>query len=270
MKRATKQMVVIAQHILNKHYATTLTTDGVAGKNTMNAIWRVTAVPTEWNENRQIIGVVQHGCQLNALDAGPIDGYWGPQTSHAFDEIKEIFNSGKPPVPWRDDEGIGGDEVDPNNDWPLQTQNSLVKYYGKVGTNQTKITVPYPLRIAWNVTQRVTKVTCHEKVADSVVRILTRTKDHYDNQIAALGLDLFGGCLNVRKMRGGSKWSTHSWGIAFDWDPTKNQLRWKRNKANFAKPVYDVWWSLWEDEGWVSLGRTRNYDYMHVQACRVR
>ncbi len=36
----------------------------------------------------------------------------------------------------------------------------------------------------------------------------------------------------------------------------------------FAKAEYDAWWELWEKEGWINLGRTRNYDWMHVQATR--
>jgi hypothetical protein len=27
----------------------------------------------------------------------------------------------------------------------------------------------------------------------------------------------------------------------------------------FAQPEYDAWWRFWEEEGWVSLGRTKNY-----------
>ena len=84
-----------------------------------------------------------------------------------------------------------------------------------------------------------------------------------------LRLDRWGGCLNVRKMRGGSSWSMHAWGIAIDFDPDRNQLKWGRDRAVFARPDYDAWWRCWEDEGWTSLGRTKNYDWMHVQAARL-
>ena len=70
-------------------------------------------------------------------------------------------------------------------------------------------------------------------------------------------------------MRGGTRWSTHAWGIAIDYDPDRNQLKWGRDRAAFARPEYDAWWRLWEEEGWVSLGRTRNYDWMHVQAAKL-
>jgi hypothetical protein len=48
-----------------------------------------------------------------------------------------------------------------------------------------------------------------------------------------------------------------------------NKLQWGRDRAAFASAEYDAWWRTWEAEGWVSLGRTRNYDWMHVQAARV-
>ena len=77
-----------------------------------------------------------------------------------------------------------------------------------------------------------------------------------------------GGCLNVRRMRGGTRWSTHSWGIAMDYDPEQNQWKWGRDRATLALPEYDAWWRLWEEEGWTSLGRTKNFDWMHVQAAK--
>jgi hypothetical protein len=99
--------------------------------------------------------------------------------------------------------------------------------------------------------------------------VLNRVLSHYgEEKIKALGLDMFGGCLNVRKIRGGNRYSTHSWGISIDYNPAQNKLRWGKDKAQFAKPEYDMWWKCWEDEGWISLGRLKDYDWMHVQAAR--
>ena len=90
--------------------------------------------------------------------------------------------------------------------------------------------------------------------------------DYAFQEIQRLRLDLWGGCLNVRTMRGGTRYSLHSWGIAVDYDPERNRLKWGRDRAAFAQPEYDPWWRLWEEEGWVSLGRHRNFDWMHIQA----
>ena len=113
----------------------------------------------------------------------------------------------------------------------------------------------------------VKKMTCHEKVKDSLERIFKNTLSHYGiESIRKLHLDRFGGCLNVRKMRGGSSWSMHSWGIAVDLDPDRNRLRWKSDKAVFARKEYAPFWKIVQAEGWTSLGKARNYDWMHFQA----
>jgi hypothetical protein len=61
----------------------------------------------------------------------------------------------------------------------------------------------------------------------------------------------------------------HSWGIAFDFDPDHNQLKWDHTRASFARPEYKKWLDLWEEEGAVSLGRARDYDWMHIQFARL-
>ena len=151
--------------------------------------------------------------------------------------------------------------------WPKQNYKSMVNFYGPVGENQTKLELPYKLKLAWAPSTTLTKITCHEKVAKSLYTIFENTlKTYGEKEISKLNLDLFGGCLNVRKMRGGSAWSIHSWGAAIDLDPDRNQLKWAKPKASFSKLEYENFWKIVENEGWVSLGRERNYDWMHFQA----
>ena len=145
------------------------------------------------------------------------------------------------------------------------------EFYGPVGQNQTQLVLPYTLKLAWDTKTTVKKLTCHQKVAESLYTIFEQTLKLYgEKELRKLRLDLFGGCLNVRKMRGSqNSWSTHSWGAAVDLDPDNNQLRWGKDKASFAKPVYDGFWKIVEKESWVSLGKKKNYDYMHFQACTL-
>lgn len=59
------------------------------------------------------------------------------------------------------------------------------------------------------------------------------------------------------------------WAVPGLRDPERNRLKWGRDRASLARPEYDPWWRCWEEEDWVSLGRARNFDWMHVQAAKV-
>ena len=83
--------------------------------------------------------------------------------------------------------------------------------------------------------------------------------------INALGINLFGGCFNYRQMRGGSSWSRHSWGTAIDLDPVRNQLHETKKTARFARREYQEMIDIFEAHGWLSLGRLKNYDWMHFE-----
>jgi peptidoglycan hydrolase-like protein with peptidoglycan-binding domain len=151
--------------------------------------------------------------------------------------------------------------------WPKQDYNSMVDFYGPVGENQIKIELPYKLKLAWAPSTTLSRITCNQKVAQSLGIIFDNTlKTYGEKDIEKLRLNMFGGCLNVRKMRGGSAWSIHSWGAAIDLDPDNNQLKWSSPKATFSKEEYEPFWKIVEAEGWTSLGRRRNYDWMHIQA----
>lgn len=145
--------------------------------------------------------------------------------------------------------------------------NEIIKKYGKPnqqGSYLTTITLPYPMRIAWDKDTKVTKMRCHKLVADDFLAVFNDLLSHYGyEKIVELGIDLFGGCFNFRKMRGGSDWSRHSWAIAIDLDPERNQLKTPYLKSNFSKPEYKKLHEIFEKHGFNNLGKTKGYDSMH-------
>jgi hypothetical protein len=211
--------------------------------------------------------------QLIAKDKGiavePIDGFWGPVTQNAYDSLVHLIDNGTVPPNWRDEEPS---DANPNK-WPRDRGNQaeMKAFFGTPGNPpMQKVRCPWKLKLAWDKSTTMTHVGVHAKVADSVGDVFEKVHAHYgEAELKRLRLDLFGGCYFKRKKRGGSTWSTHAWAIALDWDPERNQLKWGRDKASLDASAYDFWWRAWEKEGWVSLGRSRNYDWMHVQAARL-
>jgi len=279
-------IVKMVQALLKRECPSIGKIDGKAGKKTKACLnkalkKRKKEMPsgwTNWPKTRKMTAYIQLVSAEKGIDSGVIDGYWGQITDYAYESMVYLMKHGEKPPLWRDDTPSN---KNPNN-WPKQKKSALNAFYGKVVTQTkkpniylpsrylTKINLPYPHRLAWDKRQKVTKTTCNKKVAKSIVRVLNKVLDHYGmKEIKRLGLDLYGGCYAPRKMRGGSSLSTHSWGIALDYNPGENKLRWGRDKARFAQPEYDKWWEFWEEEGWVSLGREKNYDWMHIQAAKL-
>ncbi|ASD51600.1 hypothetical protein [Flavobacterium phage V157] len=147
--------------------------------------------------------------------------------------------------------------------------NEIIKKYGKPnqqGSYLTTITLPYPMRIAWDTDTKVTKMRCHKLVADDFLAVFNDLLNHYGyEKLVELGIDLFGGCFNFRKMRGGSDWSRHSWAIAIDLDPERNQLEETSKTARFARAEYKPMIDIFYKHGFISLGKEKNYDWMHFE-----
>jgi len=218
------------------------------------------------------------------LYAGKPDGILGPKTKaaiRAFQRVHGLAADGiagpktlaelfPAPMPRRDQDRPARAPAAAVT-WPRQ--KDCTAFFGPPGgalATAGKVTLPFAFRIAWNLNQRVSSFRCHRRVAGPLERIFSTAVQHYgEKQYRALGLDLFGGCYNLRKMRGGSSWSMHSWGIAVDLDPARNQLKWGRDRAELAKPAYEPFWKIVESAGAVSLGRTRNMDFMHFQFARL-
>jgi len=145
----------------------------------------------------------------------------------------------------------------------------ITKKYGKPnqqGSYLTTITLPYPMRLAWDTKTKVTKMRCHKLVANDFLNVFNDLLDHYGyDKIVELGIDLFGGCFNFRAMRGGSDYSRHSWGIAIDLNPEQNGLKTTYSKSLFSKPQYAELHNIFEKHGFINLGKERGYDAMHFE-----
>lgn len=234
---------------------------------------------TDINPRANKLFKIQGRLKELGLYEGVVDGWDGKHTRaaiKAFQRIHGLMVDGiagrltmaemfPEPIPERDQ-----DIQTPHGSQNWPRQKDVEKFYGKPGGNQTIIDLPFKMRLAWDTRKVIKLFSIHEKVHDSALRCFERIADAYDEDMRReIGIDLFGGCLNVRKMRGGSNWSMHAYGIAIDFDPARNQLRWGKGKARLALPDCEKFWRIWEEEGWVSLGRARDMDFMHIQAARL-
>ena len=151
----------------------------------------------------------------------------------------------------------------------MLTTNQTISIYGKPnqnGTYLTSIKLPYPMRLAWDKNTKVNTMRCHKMVADKFLAVFNDLLKHYGyEKIVELGIDLFGGCFNFRAMRGGTDYSKHSWGIAIDLDPERNKLKETSRTARFARPEYKPMIDIFYKHGFISLGREKNYDWMHFE-----
>jgi hypothetical protein len=151
----------------------------------------------------------------------------------------------------------------------MTTKETIAKY-GKPNVTGdgylVTILLPYPMRLAWDTESVVNKMRCHKLVAGRFLAVFNEILRVYGYaKIKELGIDLFGGCFNFRKMRGGEDWSKHSWAIAIDLDPARNQLKETSKTARFARPEYKAMIDIFYKHGFISLGREKNYDWMHFE-----
>jgi hypothetical protein len=141
----------------------------------------------------------------------------------------------------------------------MTTRETLAKYGKPNETGKgylTTIRLPYPMRIAWDIDTKVTSMRCHKLVADKFLAVFNELHREYGyEKIVELGIDLFGG----------SDWSKHSWAIAIDLDPARNKLKETSKTARFARPEYKKMIDIFYKHGFISLGREKNYDWMHFE-----
>jgi hypothetical protein len=152
----------------------------------------------------------------------------------------------------------------------MLTTQQIIEKYGKPDDDGSDylvtLNLPYPMRLAWDKDTSVSKIRCHRLIKDELSAVFSDLLAHYGlSELQRLGIDLFGGCFSFRKMRGGNDWSRHSWAIAIDLDPARNGLRATAKTAQFAKPEYKPMIDIFYKYGFISLGREKNYDWMHFE-----
>jgi len=151
----------------------------------------------------------------------------------------------------------------------MTTKERIAKYGKPNATGDgylTTIQLPYPMRLAWDTDTIVHKMRCHKLVADKFLSVFNELIRVYGYaKIKELGIDLFGGCFNFRKMRSANDWSTHSWAIAIDLDPARNAMNTKVAKSQFSKPEYKQMISIFKKHGFEWGGDLWGKDCMHFQ-----
>ena len=118
--------------------------------------------------------------------------------------------------------------------------------------------LPFAIPLDWDPTKRVTRIRCH--------RLLVPLYEAVFAEIVAQGLksslNTYGGAYQYRAKRNGAKPSTHSWGIAIDFNVSTNPM----GRAGDMDPRLVA---LMEDFGFVWGGRWSgaSKDPMHFQYC---
>lgn len=165
------------------------------------------------------------------------------------------------------------------------TTKEIIKQFGKAGDykNFTTIISPFPLRLDWDTSITVVKITVHKLAAPSLEKILQEILDTYGlDRVQELGINEYAGCFNLRPKRGCEReykllieegrfeeaaelLSLHSWAIAVDLDANRNKLRETKKTARFARSEYISMHQIFYKHGWYSLGMEKDYDWMHFQ-----
>lgn len=126
----------------------------------------------------------------------------------------------------------------------------------------TQVQLPYAMRLAWDTSILVTRQRMHHDIAKPLTEALSEILRHYGlDKIKALGLDLYGGIFNYRKIRGGSIWSSHAYGIAIDINPEGNKFRSKPKHTTFANPEMTAFADIMVKHGFATL----EHDLQHWQ-----
>lgn len=168
------------------------------------------------------------------------DGIWGPKSKAA---IRSYLLS-KAPSP---------------SVWPEPSQSSLEAFYGNPWDNTPIISINAPSWMTlYDSNRKVGKISCHEKVADSLLEALNEAYKKAPEFVRR-----YYGCHVDRSVRGGKNPSLHAYGAAIDLSAATNRLRQKwPESADMPLSVMEAF----AKQGWMPAGAAWARDAMHFQA----
>ncbi len=253
------------QHFLNIAGGYRLVEDNDFGPKSLTASRDYLAdrrYPSTWPDSRTYIAIEQLFLNATIGSGLLVDGIAGRKTAAARAEYEGLRIKPEP-------SSIGpAAPPSPITRWPRQ--RDVPNFFGKDPRTAPMAYVTPPFTMYANYSRRssdrVSRFMCHKLVKDPITRILNAAVEHYGEAgLRRLNIDIFSGCRVIRRVTGGTGYSMHSWGIAYDSDAAHNEFRDTWRESAFFRAEYKPWIDFWYAEGAINLGRERNYDPMHFQ-----
>ena len=170
------------------------------------------------------------------------DGFWGPKSIAACQRHLRAL-------------------MPKDANWPGTSQAALQGFYGSAGDESRLLNLDVAgLGVCYDG-KPVRTIRCHERVADSLLRVIV---DLACGPHAAI-LATYAGVYNNRPMRGGSLPSLHARGAAIDLDPDTNRLS-QSWPVSATMPLEVM--EAFARQGWLAAGAFWGRDAMHFQATR--
>jgi len=170
------------------------------------------------------------------------DGFWGPRSIAACQRHLRAL-------------------MPKDSNWPGTSQAALQGFYGSAGDESKLQNLDVAgLGVCYDG-KPVKTIRCHERVADSLLRVIV---DLECGPHAAI-LATYAGVYNNRPMRGGSLPSLHARGAAIDLSPDTNRLS-QSWPVSATMPLEIM--EAFAREGWLAAGAFWGRDAMHFQATR--
>lgn len=170
-----------------------------------------------------------------------VDGFWGPKSIAACQRhLRSLMPA--------------------DSNWPSQSQPALQGFYGSPGDESKLVSVNVDgLGLKYDG-KPVKSIRCHDKVADSLKRVLVALAKSHPDILAQ-----YAGVYNNRTMRGGSLPSLHARGAAIDLAADTNRLS-QSWPVSATMPIEVM--ESFAREGWVAAGAFWGRDAMHFQSTR--